>query len=93
VNKALRAGAQTGDHVAVRALVRGVPLPEGARYRVGTRELLILGRAKAAEWPDADVEKGDLDSIIWCLPADYGAVAAELLANDRVIAVRVESAG
>jgi hypothetical protein len=83
--------APTDHHVAIRAVLRGVPLPEGGRYRVGAHELLILGRAKAADWPDADVEKGDLETVVWCIPAEYGAVAAELLANDRIISVRVDS--
>jgi hypothetical protein len=83
----------TTQQITVRALLRGVPLPEGAHYRVGDQQILILARAKGSDWPDVEVEKGDLEGILWCASTTYGQISGALLTSDRVVSLRVEAPG
>jgi hypothetical protein len=78
--------------MTVRAVLRGVPLADGAISMVRDVKLIVIARAKAADWPDVELEPGDLETITWSTPAESAAVATTLLASERVISVRVESA-
>jgi hypothetical protein len=77
--------------VTVRALLRGVQLPDGASVRIGDVRLLMMSRAKAADWPDVEVVPGDIETITWSTPSESANVAASLLEDERVVSVRVEA--
>ena len=81
----------TGVHSTLRVVVRGFPLGEGGKCNVGGIDLLVLARAKAADWPDVELVKGDLETVVWTTPAEADRVADALLADSRVISVRVEA--
>jgi hypothetical protein len=77
--------------VTVRALVRGVSVPEGTSFKLADVTLIVMARAKAADWQDVGVERGDLETITWSTLSESAAVAATLLDEERVVSVRVES--
>lgn len=75
---------------AIRVVVRGLPLPEGAHFSVGELRVLIVTRAKSAEWPETALEKGDLDGVVWVSPEHAFAAAEELHRDGHIIAVRLD---
>jgi len=81
----------TRVHSTLRVVVRGFPLGEGGKCNVGGVDLLVLTRAKAADWPDVELAKGDLETVAWTTPAEANRLADTLLADPRVVSVRVEA--
>ena len=84
--------APTSIRVTVRAVLRGVELPDGGSVRIGEVRLIMMSRAKADDWPDVEIAPGDLETITWSTPSDSAPIAASLLEDERVVSVRVESA-
>ena len=82
----------TRVHSTLRVVIRGFPLGEGAKCKVAGHDLLVLSRARPAEWPDAELVKGDLEAVVWTRPEDADAAADALLTDPRVISVRLEAA-
>jgi len=82
----------TRVHSTVRAVLRGFPLPEGAKCVVNGLELLVIGRAKSDDWPETELDRGDLEAVIWTKPDDAERVADALLTDKRVISVRMDAA-
>ncbi|MBI2388076.1 MAG: hypothetical protein HYV09_00545 [Deltaproteobacteria bacterium] len=82
----------TTRSATLRAVLRGLPLGEGARFAIAGVELLVLSRAKAAQWPDIELRSGDLEAVAWVAPDQTDRVADALLADPRVIAVRFDAA-
>jgi hypothetical protein len=78
---------------AIRVVVRGMPLPEGAQFNVGDLRVLIVTRARAGEWPESVIEKGDLDGVVWVKPEQAFAAAARLQDDDHIVAVRLDLTG
>lgn len=84
--------APTAIRMTVRAVLRGVPLAEGASFKVSDVTLIVIARAKAADWPDVELELGDLETITWSTLSESAAVASALLESEQVVTVRVETA-
>lgn len=82
----------TRVHSALRVVIRGFPLGEGAKCVVAGQQLLVLKRAKREDWPDATLDRGDLEAVLWTTPGDADRIAETVLADERVISVRVEVA-
>lgn len=82
----------TTRSATVRAVVRGLPLGEGARFSVAGVDLLVLTRAKAAQWPEVELRAGDLEAVAWVAPDQTDRVADALLADQRVVAVHLDAA-
>ena len=80
----------TNVRVSLRVLLRGLPLPEGARHPIAGHPVLVIGRAKAAAWPGVEFDKGDLEGVVWTTSDESEDVASALRANARVVAVRRE---
>ena len=78
----------TKARAAIRLVVRGVPLPDGGNFNVGDLRVLIISRAKPSEWPDAELQRGDLEGVVWVAPVETFRAAATLQASERVVAVR-----
>ena len=72
----------------MRVLVRGLPLPEGARHELAGQTVLIMGRSKPSRWGGVVVERGDLDGVVWTSATDAAAVIKTLEAHAKVVAVR-----
>lgn len=87
-----RSTQTTRVHSTLRVVVRGFPLPEGAKCVVNEYELLIIARAKAGDWPEVPIERGDLEAVIWTKPDEADRVADALLTDKRVISVRMDAA-
>lgn len=83
----------TTTRTAIRVVVRGMPLPEGAQFKVGELRVLIVTRAKATDWPEVAIEKGDLDGVVWVTPEDALGAAARLQDDDHIVTVRVDLSG
>jgi hypothetical protein len=82
----------TRIHSTLRVVIRGFPLGEGAKCKVAGFELLVLRRAKSAEWPDIEIVKGDLEAVLWTAPGEADGAADALLGDERVRSVRLEAA-
>jgi len=82
----------TSVQVAVRMLVRGLPLPEGVKWKLEGYQVLITGRARAEDWPNERVERGDLDSVLWCAPREAPSIVENIRTSPNVIAVKFEGA-
>jgi hypothetical protein len=80
----------TATRSAIRVVVRGLPLPEGGKFQIGDLSVLIVARARAADWPESTIDKGDLDGVVWVAPELAFASAAELQKDEHIIAVRVD---
>lgn len=78
-------------HTCIRAVVRGLPLPEGGRCRIAGSELLVIARAKADDWPEVAITKGDLEAVAWVKPQDAERLADALLEDDHVVSVRLDA--
>lgn len=74
----------TSAQVTIRVLLRGLPLPEGARAQVGSQSVLVTGRAQAGRWGEVAIEKGDLEGVVWAVPERLNAVLEDLRTSDRV---------
>jgi len=83
---------RTSVQVAVRVLIRGLPLSEGVKWKLEGYEVLITGRARALDWPNERVNSGDLDAVLWCMPREAPSIADNLSASPNVVAVRFERA-
>lgn len=83
--------AVTRSHSTLRVVIRGFPLGEGGKATIGCYQLLVLARAKPSDWPDAPLQKGDLEAVVWTTAGEGDRAADALLVDDRVIAVRVEA--
>jgi hypothetical protein len=77
----------TAAQVALRVLLRGFPLGEGATLEIAGHRATITQRAKPSQWPSVEVEKGDLEAVIWCDPNHVAATMASLATERRVLAV------
>jgi len=82
----------TSVQIAVHVLVRGLPLPEGVNWRLEGYQVLITGPARASDWRNEQVERGDLEAILWCAPREAPSVVENLQASLSVVAVRFEGA-
>lgn len=78
----------TSARVTLRVLVRGLPLPEGARHELAGQTVLIMGRSKPSRWTGIQVERGDLDGVVWTSVADAASALEALEAHPKVVAVR-----
>ena len=78
----------TSARVTLRVLVRGLPLPEGARHELSGQTILIMGRSKPSRWIGVEVQRGDLDGVAWSSAADVESVIDALQAHPKVVAVR-----
>lgn len=81
---------ETDTRSAIRVVVRGLPLPEGGKFKIGDLSVLIVARAKAADWPESTIDKGDLDGVVWVAPELAFTAAAALQDDEHIIAVRVD---
>ena len=62
----------------MRVLVRGLPLPEGARHELAGQMVLSMGRSKPSRW----------DGVVWTSAPDAAAAIKALEAHAKVVAVR-----
>lgn len=83
--------AITRAQSTLRAVIRGFPLGEGGKCKVAGYDLLVLKRAKPSDWPETELLQGDLEAVIWTAAGESDRAADALLADERVIAVRVEA--
>jgi hypothetical protein len=81
----------TSAQVALRVLLRGFPLGEGASLEIAGHRATITQRAKPSQWPGVSVEKGDLEAVIWCDPRHVAATMGSLATEKRVVAVDTPS--
>jgi len=63
----------TSVQIAVRVLVRGLPLSEGVKWFLEGYQVVITGRARPHDWPGQNVERGDLHALHWCAPREAPA--------------------
>jgi hypothetical protein len=84
---------ETSARVTLRVLVRGLPLPEGARHELAGQMVLIMGRSKASRWADVAVERGDLDGVVWTTASEATDVMERLRAHSKVVAVTIAKPG
>jgi hypothetical protein len=83
----------TSTRNAIRVVLRGLPLPEGGHFTIGDLRVLVIARAKPTDWPDTELQKGDLDGVVWVGPEDAFTAAAALQADSHIVAVRVDVVG
>ena len=81
----------TSAQVALRVLLRGFPLGEGATLEIAGHRATITQRAKPSQWPSVAVERGDLEAVIWCDPRHVAATMGALATERRVLAVDAPS--
>jgi hypothetical protein len=81
----------TSAQVALRVLLRGFPLGEGAVLQIAGHRATITQRAKPSQWPGHAVERGDLEAVIWCDPRHVSSTMGSLATERRVIAVDTPS--
>lgn len=82
----------TSVQIAIRVLVRGLPLPEGVSWRLSGYQILITGRASAANWAPGQVHFGDLEAVLWCDPREAPAIVENLRTSPNVVATQFEGA-
>ena len=78
----------TAVQASIHLVIRGLPLPEGARCEIEGYSLLVVGTAAAADWPDDELQQGDLVAVCWCDPREATSVVDNLWGSRNVIAVR-----
>ena len=83
---------QTSAQVALRVLLRGFPLGEGATLHIAGHQATVTQRAKPSQWAGIAVEKGDLEAVIWCPPRQVDAAMGALATERRVVAVDAPTA-
>ena len=81
----------TSAQVALRVLLRGFPLGEGAVLQIAGHKATITQRARPSQWSGHTVERGDLEAVIWCDPRHVAATMGALATERRVIAVDAPS--
>jgi hypothetical protein len=77
----------THAQVALRVLLRGFPLGEGATVQIAGHRATVTHHAKPSQWAGHTVERGDLEAVIWCEPRNVASTMASLATERRVIAV------
>jgi hypothetical protein len=77
----------TQAQVALRVLLRGFPLGEGATVQIAGHRATVTHHAKPSQWAAHTVERGDLEAVIWCDPRHVASTMASLATERRVIAV------
>jgi predicted pyridoxine 5'-phosphate oxidase superfamily flavin-nucleotide-binding protein len=77
----------TSAQVALRVLLRGFPLGEGASLQIAGHRATVTQRAKPSQWPAIAVERGDLEAVIWCDPRHVAETMQALATERRVLAV------
>jgi hypothetical protein len=80
---------ETTAQITLRVLVRGLPLPEGARHEMAGHMVLIMGQSKPSRWTGVEVQRGDLDGVVWTTASETAKVTEQLEAHSKVIAVRM----
>jgi hypothetical protein len=78
----------TDRRATVRLLLRGVPTTESRQLRLAGYLVIVIGDAVADAWPDAVVEPGDLEALVWTTPRQVAQVVNNLKAVAGVIATR-----
>ena len=61
---------------------------EGARFLLEGYEVIVLGQAKAADWPNAAMLAGDFEGMCWTMERQVTSVVRNLRALPEVIDVK-----
>ncbi len=83
------ANVPTDRRYVVKVLLRlGTPYAGApAARRIGGYMVMIVGEAKAADWPGCQ-RVGDLEGVVWTTPRQVSQVVQNLLACEGVVAAK-----